>query len=203
MDGNKTYMFAVLGALSVGALGLAGLFVWDDIENFGSIQADTRKLLVGGATGIGPALFGAIGGLRHALAKQSNVLLLLALVPSLLVLPGCASTIDGDARAYGVAEAWVIEGPSVRRTDGGVTTCTSEDGQKPCRAQYAGGWEPFTDAIGALTEPLAYVVTSGAALILGRDELPQMDDSKSTEAVVRFEGTGDVEVEPSRYGEIQ
>jgi hypothetical protein len=107
----------------------------------------------------------------------------------LVALVGCASTKEGgELSAYGVAEAWSVSGPNVERLDAGKTTCSDGTVENPCVASYAGGWEPFAAAISATLEPLAGLVTSGAALLLGRDVVPVVEDTEPESADSRFGG---------------
>ena len=126
------------------------------------------------------------------------------LIAALLLLAGCAS-VDAPAgasledtklRAYGLSEAYVVEGPSVKRTAEGLTTCTSDDGQQPCRAYYVGGWDAISSAIAATLTPIADVGKSITAMLLGRSEIPS---SETPVAGAQFEGTIDLTAQPDRF----
>ena len=118
-----------------------------------------------------------------------------ALLIPIVLLVGCASTQeDGQTNVYGVAEAWIVSGPTVERYETGKTVCKNGTVENPCRASYAGGWEPFAAAINSVLDPLSRVATSGVAMLLGRDEVPTEFEISEANTESRFEDSGDIEV---------
>jgi hypothetical protein len=95
-------------------------------------------------------------------------LALVLLVPAAMLTSGCRTTLEPDnmQMGYGMNEAYNVSGPNLKISADGAVVCTS-DGETPCRAQTAAGWEAWENIFLALSVPF-----EAALQLVGRSLSP-------------------------------